>query len=237
MRTTFSFPIETLSGRSGIPGKLVFFNWRNIPCARTYVSPRNPESTGQEVIRGFMTQASQAFQSVTTAEKEAWEAYAALTPIKVGGRDIVLPAISVYVRVNMLRLINAAALTDTAPSALASFVATSFNTLAYVAGTTTLSFNVVHNLASISAEMWEIYITNTLPSGAYKPRKGDYRLAFGVDSKSIIDVTATPQTITDTAPKFTGYTDGDHVGVKLVPLSDDYDPGTVLEDVLTIAVT
>lgn len=237
MKAILEFPYKELTGKTRKGGGLVGMVWRGIQVFRNNVIPRNPSTTDQDNIRNYLTQSAQGFQAVTPVEKAGWRTYAGKKKVTISGAEVTLPEIAVYVKVNTMRLIDAVAISDAAPTDLASFVASGITVLAFVDATKTISFIVAHNLAVVGSNQWKIQITDVLPSGAYSPRKNDYRLIKGVATESIIAVTSSPQTVSIANPRFEAYTDGKYVGVIMTPLSAEYDEGTPYEVVQTIAVT
>jgi len=201
------------------------------------VEPANPKSADQVLIRAFLTQASQAFKSVTPAEKAAWAVYAALRPSSIMGKTITTPEISAYVKVNTLVLIDTAAVDDAAPTQLCDFTASAIATFAYNSGTTHLTFDVTHNAAVVTDKMWLIKISASLSSGARKARDGDMRMACGVATESIIPVTASPQTVDLTAPRFGNWSNADYMAIEVTPLSPDYDAGLSYRKTDQVTVT
>jgi len=184
-----------------------------------------------------MATAAQAFKSVTPAEKAAWAVYAALRPSLIMGTSITIPEVSAYVKVNTLVLIDTAAVDDAAPTELCDFTASAIATLAYNSGTTHLTFDVTHNAAVVTNKKWLVKITPSLSSGARAARDGDFRMGCGVTTESIIAVSASPQTVDLTAPRFGNWSDNDYMAVEVSPLSPDYDKGLKFRYTGQVAVT
>ena len=237
MKAKFTFPIEYLVNKTAGALGHVAFNWRGINVLRKYVIPRNPQSTDQVAIRTIMTQGSQGFKTMSAEQKAAWSVYASGKKISVFGKDVQLPEIAIFDRINSWRQIDGQAISLDPPSALCDFSASNIATFAYNSGTKVLSFVVTHNATTVTNKMWEIQITPALPSGVRNPTKSIYRLAKGVTTDSIIPVTASPQTVQITEPVFTYAPDGCYMSIRLTPLSPDYDNGTVLEKKSMVAVT
>jgi hypothetical protein len=199
--------------------------------------PTNPNSTDQAAIRSVCTQCAQAFQSISAANKTAWAAYAATKPRYFLGKAYTIPEISAFVGVNTYRLVNGAAISDTPPTDTCDFVATAITSAAYVAGTTILTLVIPHTAAVVTNKLWAIFITRSMPSAMRAVRDNDYRLVAGCATASIIPVTASPQTIAITAPRYGDWTTGDTIGVKMLPLSPEYNPGTAYAAPVAITVT
>lgn len=237
MKAVMVMPVDFISGAMSKQPGLVGFNWRGLQVFRGWVKPRNPQSADQVSIRNILTQCSQGFQGITLTQKANWDTYGTIRPSVFYGKDIPIPAISAYVKVNTFRLIDGVAIDDEAPTALVDFVASDISTVAYNSGTTVLSFDVSHNATVVTGKLWVIKITATLPSAVYGVRKGDYRLCKGVDTASIIPVTASPQSVSITAPLFGNWGNGDPMSIQLLPLSPDYDLGSAYSEINNITVT
>jgi len=237
MKVKYVMPVEFVSGAMS-PGKgVVGFNWRGLPVLRSYTIPRNPQTVDQVSIRNILTQCAQGFQGITPTQKLNWATYASDKPNMWEGTEYTIPEISAYVKINTFRKIDAQALSNDAPTAYADFVASNIATVAYNSGTTVLTFDVTHNATVTTGKLWVIKLTGTLPSAVYSVRDGDYRLCKGVDAASIIPVTASPQTVSITAPKFGNWANNDYMAITLIPLSPEYDPGTEYFEVNQITVS
>jgi len=216
--------LNRLSGSDGRIGGLVYTWALGMQCIRLHVMPAQPQSADQVLIRSYLTAAAQAFGSLTASERAAWETYANLNIKSHMGLPYSLYAINAYIQVNSYRQIDAQAITDAAPTALAGFSSSVIATLGYVTGTTIFSFDVTHN-GTNGVGYWAVYQTPVLASAQRAARPSDYRLADSVATGSIVGVTTSPQTIEITTPKYVP-ANNDWMAVKVVPLSDDYAPGT-----------
>jgi len=237
MKAVLNGLFERISGKSsGVNGQ-VAFDWRNIQVLRRMVIPRNPKSTNQNAIRSILTQCSQGFQQISEANKTAWSAYCAANPVKIMGKSVQLPEIAMFVRINSWALIDGGSISDTPPAKLADFSASAIATIGFVASTHTLSFIITHNASVTTGRLWLIRITGKLPSAVKKPQMGDYRLIKGVDASSIIPVSSSPQTVSIATPTFENYVNGESMGIRLLPLSEDYDEGSEFEKIGAVTVT
>ena len=67
MATAILNPIITeITGRMG---NLVFYRRHNTQCLRTYVIPRNPDTSAQKIVRNNFAEAVKSWQSMTPDEK------------------------------------------------------------------------------------------------------------------------------------------------------------------------
>lgn len=237
MKVDYAFPINDMRGKTQATGGFVAGFWRGIKVFRQNVIPRNPNSTNQALIRNILATASQGYKAISAGQKTAWAAYAAGKKIKVFGKEITIPEISAYVKVNVMRLIDGEAVDPAAPTILSDFIASDIATVGYVEGTTVLSFIVTHNASIVTNRLWAVKITGSMASARVVPKVSDFRLANGVTADSIIPVTSSPQTISITAPVFGNWSDQDTMGIKVVPLSEDYDLGTEFSSTVVVTVT
>lgn len=237
MKATLAMPVKTLHGAMSKQPGLVASVWRGLQTFRQWVKPANPQSVNQVLIRNILTQAAQGFQTISAENKASWAAWAAENPRYWQAQAYELPEIAAYVAINVYRLIDGVALSDTPPTDTPDFVGTDLDTFAYVSGTTTLSFVVTHTAAVVTNKMWVVKITRSLASAVRKPRDNDFVLVDGVTTDSIIDVTASPQTISVTTPRFADWVTLDNMAIKVIPLSPQYSPGVPYWEVGVITVT
>lgn len=237
MKLRLAYPVEYIHGALSKQPGIVAFPWRNLQCARAWVKPANPNSTDQAAIRNILAQCAQGYQLITAENRASWTAFAAANPRAFYTKEYALPEISAFVAVNSYRLINGVAISNTPPTDTADFLATDITTAVYAAGATTLTITAAHTGSTTTNRNWIVYITRSLPSAVRRVRKGDYVLADGVATGSIVALSASPQAIVITTPRFADWTDGDYIGIKLVPLSPEYNNGTVYEEVVALSVT
>jgi len=235
MKAVLGPHLKALSGSDGTVGGHVYLTLMGMQCLRLHVMPAQPRTADQLLIRGYLTAAAQAFGSLDAAERAAWEVYANLCKKSHLGYEYMYYAINAYIQINVYRQIAGEAITDVAPTAIAGFSASVIATLGYVTGTTVFSFILTHNGVAATG-YWACYQTPVLASAQRAARPSDFRLADAVAATSIVAVAATPQTVEITSPKYVPE-DGDHMAVKVIPLSDDYAPGPPTEYRSTVTVT
>ena len=237
MKARLAYPFDEFSGKTGGDFGIVLSNWRGLQVARRLVIPRNPNTSEQAIIRGFLTVAAGAFQSVTASEKSAWESFAEIMASRILGQRVVRPAISEYVRVNVLRQMDGQATTDTAPTSKpdTAFVSIDGVDLNTITGDLTIDATLP---ASITAGTLVLFkYTSALPSGVVVPRVSDYRTAEGVNGAGTIQAAvAGSNTYTFTAPWFEPGP-GDFLGVAVQPLTASYAPGIILRSVVAATNT
>lgn len=67
-------PFFSLDARGKLGKALVYSIWKGLNYARKYVIPANPNTTGQQTIRGYFSAAVTAYQAEDQATKDAWDA-------------------------------------------------------------------------------------------------------------------------------------------------------------------
>lgn len=221
IRTTF--PVKQIAGHDGYPGGMVYFTIMGLQCARRWVKPDNPQTDQQKAIRNYLTLAAQDFKNISDAQRAAWASWCANHTKTYLGEDFVLQEMAAFVWINTIRQIDGQAIERDAPTKDAGFTASGISNVAFVSSTNTLSFDVTHN-GSAGVGSWLIRITPTLASAQRNPRKSDWRLAAGINTKSIVAVDDSPQSISVVGALYS-YENNDYMAIQLVPLSDDYVPG------------
>jgi len=122
-----------LSQASGAFGGLVASRNRGGPYLRARAMPVNPGTSSQQTVRAAVASLSNMFRTLTTAERQGWEDYAANVP-KVDrlGEARNLSAINQFIRSNVPRyaLIGAASISRTAPLVYNTGATPYFNSIA-----------------------------------------------------------------------------------------------------------
>lgn len=235
MKCVLSFPVAELSGKAGGDFGIVMSNWRGLQVARRMVVPDNPQTTEQDLIRGMMSTASVAFQSVTANEKLAWEAWAEINKSRIKGQMVVRPAISEYCAVNIVRQMDGQATTDTAPTAKPDFAVTGITSFTNTGPGVSMDLVVTHNASVTANKFLLIKFTGALASAVVVPRASDYRTAEGVNGTlTLAPLGASPLTVVLTAP-WAYVTTGDYCGVSVAPVSTEYVTGVPVSDVVQVA--
>lgn len=234
MKLRLAYPVDEMSGKAGGDFGIVMSRWRGLQVARRLVVPTNPSTTQQDLIRGYLSSAAVAFQSVTGPEKTAWNTFAQLIANRIMGQMVVRPAISVYCLINVIRQIAGQAITDTAPTTKPDFAVTGITAFEHDVANNEMEVTFTHNAPATADRFVMVKYTGALPSGVVVPKKSDFRLAEGVSTGSIVALAASPQTIQFTSP-WVELTAGSFAGVSIQPLNVSYVPGVEFTDVLEVA--
>jgi hypothetical protein len=235
MKMALTFPVGELSGKGGGPFGLVYFQWRGLQVARRMVQPSNPQTAEQQGMRGFMTAAAVAFQSLTPSEKADWDAWAEINASQILGQDVVRPAISEYCGVNCVRQIAGAAIDDAAPTAKTDFAITGITSVTNTGPGTSLDIVFTHNASVTTNRKVLVRTTLALASQLVVPKKSDYRTVEGVlAGGSVVALAASPQTLVFTSP-WNFPTAATYIGVQIEPISSEYASGVQFSDVVVVS--
>jgi hypothetical protein len=86
-------------------------------CSRQWVTPANPGSPNQLLVRGFLTQAAAAYKALSAANAAAWDSMArAITLTDSLGNKFDMTGIGLFVRVNSYRLMTSQAIASAPPA-------------------------------------------------------------------------------------------------------------------------
>lgn len=74
-------PLLSFDARASVGKTIVYSNWKGIPYARRWVQPANPNTSGQQAVRGVFKWLMQVWSYMPAAVQEAWNAYAEGQPM------------------------------------------------------------------------------------------------------------------------------------------------------------
>jgi hypothetical protein len=154
---------------------------------RQFVVPNNPDTQWQSTARAAFTSISEAYQTLSQAQVEAWQALAA-TINNTGrlGLDYKLSWTSFFQQVNNYRLQNGAAITLTAPSLGGANMPTAIVNIASDDGSPTQQLEITLADSSPTAGSWLAFrLTRDLSSPNRKARDNEFQYV-GASAASII---------------------------------------------------
>lgn len=229
-------PYEKIAGKVGGDDGNVLFVSLGRQFLRNMVIPENPDTANQQIIRNLLTQAAQAFGSLTDNERAAWVTYATNHPKKDSfGDDYTLQEMAAYVEVNVLRLINAQAISDVAPSTDPPWTVSDITGVTWDAGGPTIEITFTHTNTTVSNGFVKIEIAGPFASAQRNARDTDFRLVDGPAAGSVV-------VISDTSPQAPDFNDpvitpvvNQYLTVRLTPVSTDYIQGTPFEKKVQVA--
>jgi hypothetical protein len=221
--TQLESPFRSFHGRNEVVGGQVCYSIADRNFARSFVIPDNPASAFQQSIRSFFTLASQAFSLLTNAERALWETLSVDLPlVDIFGQSYARTAKGAYVAVNVLRQLDAQAITDVAPASITQAAPTAITDLTFTAGTTN-NFIFTHSNAD---GFFLLRASQTLPGLQRHARTNDYRLVSVAAINSLVARAASPQTVSIVgADRRQIYAAAARVSVAIQSLSVGYVPG------------
>ena len=81
-------PLMSLSASGSFGDTLVYATWKGIQYVRQYFVPQNPNTAGQQVIRGYFSTAVSAWQGETSPVRTSWTNYASTNALKESGFNL-----------------------------------------------------------------------------------------------------------------------------------------------------
>lgn len=222
----FAMPYDQWRGRALSPGgQSGVVTWRSKKgnnVGRSYVKPTNNLTEHQELVRGYLSLASNAWQALTANQVADWNTAAAtITRLNALGQSYTLDGIGFYNMINQFRLMNGQSQTTT-PATIDSLPAISQTTSATVSGGNLTIVAVATGIAD--TDFVYARVTNALPSAGRQARLTDLRTISDDYADSIDSPTSGTLTIVLPMEQFT-LTATDRIGIQYQTLSDEYYPG------------
>lgn len=185
------FKSQVISVASGSVGGLTYSRNRYGMYMRNRSLPVNPQTSFQVAVRSAMgTLTSRWVETLTAAERAAWETYAgAVQVLNKVGDAVFLTGLAMYVRCNMERAVRGTGVVDAAPTVydLGSLSPLTFAVTA-ATGVVSVGFDNTDGWATADGGLLMVYASRDL-SPSINFFAGPYRFA-GV----ILGNTATPPT-------------------------------------------
>jgi len=91
-------PLFSIEARGQFGKALVFSKWKDILYCRKYVIPSNPNTTAQNQLRQYFTQAVATWNGETTATKTAWNQYCTEKGYSYSGYNLYIKAYVTFMR-------------------------------------------------------------------------------------------------------------------------------------------
>lgn len=219
-------PFAKFHGKStseGAPGGQVVYSIGGANYSRNLVTPTNPDSAHQILIRSYINSAALAYQALSEANASAWRTAASgLTRTNILGQEYALTGMSLYMLVNVYRLMAGQAQVSTPPATTAPGAVTNIGSAAIAA--TDLTFQVTHGLTPATDFLY-CRVSQDLGGDARQGRVSDLRTITDTFADSIVAAASSPQTVSLAMDYFT-LTAGQNVAIQVLPLTDVYYPGT-----------
>ena len=192
------FKSEIVTQASGSIGGTTYSHNRGGLYRRARAIPTNPNTTQQQAVRGFFAQVSAAWRdTLTAAQREAWNTYALNTPISNAlGDPINIGGLGMYQRGNIARLQAGLARVDAGPSTfgLPEFTAPGITSLTASTKVAIMTFADADAWLDEDGSAMLIYSSRPV-SGAVSFFKGPYQYAGSILGNGTTPLTS-PQNVT-----------------------------------------
>lgn len=160
----------------GSIGGTIFSKNANASYAKNFTKPTNPDTTGQQTVRGIFGTVSQLWKTLTDAERQSWIDAAANFPYtnKVGETSYYTGS-QLFNKLNgqLLQGDPAAVIFTTAPSLLSLTSIFQMTTALSVASGGTLTVNNTTDLP-VGQEVL-VFATGPISNGVYRPKKNQFK--------------------------------------------------------------
>lgn len=199
MKVRLKAPAEQAAGRQ--LQELVYYIWRGVQYGRGWVRGSNPSSADQVLARATFSTITKRWETLSAATREGWDTWAAANLVVDSlGREVRMPALAAYVRVNSLKYAMAGTYQDTAPTTSAPSPVTGIVSADDTGGANGLN-NVTHGYTTLTGLKLMVKVAALAsPAVAMTARKG--ALFHGFDSGSFIALAASGQAYTLTGTRF-----------------------------------
>ena len=177
-------PAALASGKQG--NQFVYFPWRGVQVGRDYVTPTNPQTPDQILVRNHLTTLAQSWASLSPSEVLSWQNYAAANPrINRLGESVVSTALGMYVAFNSILMAREDSPIDTAPTGSATAGASAVLSAAIAGGD--FQIGISHTLTTTAGLTW--MVRGTRVNSAYWTTKvKQLPLICGVNDGSFVGV-------------------------------------------------
>jgi hypothetical protein len=187
MKVRLKAPAEQAAGRQ--LQELVYYLWRGVQYARGWVRGSNPGSADQVAARSAFSAITKRWETLDASVREGWDTWAsANTVVDSLGREVRMPALAAYVRVNSIGYALNGSYTDAAPTDATPSPVTSVGAYKNDSGTCTI-YSVAHpysTLTGLSLMVKQVVLAS--PAVSMTAGKGALFAGYGQDS--FIDLAA-----------------------------------------------
>jgi hypothetical protein len=181
---------------------LVYMRLGDQTVARAKVTPANPRSSDQLKVRSYLTLAMRNWDTLTAAQRSAWQVYAERYIIP-GNPDAQLKGIGLntYARANAIRQALGLAMISDAPLDGPPVYPTGIRQLA-AQNPDSLGFELDHGITSVAGYQVLVRATPAMPTVARVPRANEYRYVCGMGPASFHALAASSGAYTFSPTRF-----------------------------------
>lgn len=209
---TFS-PVRVMAGTHK-GSDLVYFERNNRTFARFRSIPFNPQTQDQVLMRAYFSNATKNWDTLTVAQRDAWQAYAELYFRFDEKNNPVTPSgIATYLKANSIRQVLGLPLISAAPVDAPPAPVTEVEQ-APLQPANTLGITIGHSLTTLTGLSVIVRMTPAMPTVAREPRFSDYRFVRGVSPSSATPMISDDELYLFTPTKFL-VTEGQRYGVEV----------------------
>lgn len=207
------FPANRISGRLKNNSNVNSWN-RGQQILRAFTSVPNPDTADQQAVRTAFSLLTKNWKNLTTAQTNAWDAFAIANPITNRlGNVVSRTGVSAYVELGSIHYFRTGVLLSAAPT-LAQPAPPSLIEQQGSMNPDQLGITITHSLPSIVGIWWLVRMTAALPSIKVTPALPLYRMVRGVNANSFAAAAASPDDVTFTPTKY-DVNDGQWYGVEV----------------------
>jgi len=173
--------LKRISGRAEDSTSVYTYNGGQ-QLIRKFTQPTNPDTTEQQVVRSIFSALTKQWATLSSAQRDAWETWAAAHPVKNRlGNTVKRTGLTAFVQLGAIVQMrtgaapSGAAPTLPVPSAPSGIEATEGTPDQYA---------VSHGYSTLTGLFLMMKMTDMLGTAAQNPRIPDYRMISGPDSGS-----------------------------------------------------
>ena len=221
---TLQSPFDTFRGTTRSPSGAagpVLFPRGQAHYARSHLVPLNQQTTGQVLIRSYLTSVAQAYSSLTASRVEAWaDASDGLYLTNPAGQRYPLTGPGLFKQINLYRLIRGLSVVEDPPTITPPGHVTGIQSA--ISGPGLIAITVQH---TVSSGDWLLFrLTAPLTGQAQLAQPSAYRYITTDWSACFASVVGSPTNHLMADQAF-DLANGDRIGIEVLPLSSAFFPG------------
>jgi len=201
-KVLLSSPVRGLQGKFGLSDVCYFMGKNGKTYARSAGAVANPRTAPQQSVRAYFTAASKAWQTLTPAQRAAWEDFARMYFATNDAGESVKPSgINTFVKANSIRQVLGLTVVADAPT-MAPPAPLSEIEQVDAMNPDTLGITVTHSITPLTGLQVIVRMTRATLTGARAPRLTDFRFCRGVSPDSAAPLVASGSDLTFTPTIF-----------------------------------
>lgn len=109
------YPVGAEQASGKFRNSIVYYQWGSLPIARQLVTPRNPQTEAQQLIRAILVANAAAYKTLTQAQIASWGLFADNFTFRTLGMPYKPSGINAFVLINFFRIYHSQARLDDPP--------------------------------------------------------------------------------------------------------------------------